>query len=103
MSITQKDVQHVAKLARLALDDAEQGMMVEQLNQILEFAEALNALDTTNVAPTSHVLSIRNVMRADVVRDSLSLEEVLSNAPDSDEGQFRVPAVLEDAKAGSEG
>lgn len=102
MSITKSDVQHVAKLARLRLDDEEQAMMVDQLNQILEFAEALNALDTSNVSPTTHVLSIRNVMRADEVRASLPIETVLQNAPDSDEGQFRVPAVLEDAKSGTE-
>lgn len=102
MSISRSDVQHVAKLARLSLSEDEQTMMVEQLNQILEFAGALNALDTTDVPPTSHVLTIRNVMRKDEVRPSLPVETVLQNAPDSDEGQFRVPAVLEDSR-GAEG
>ncbi|WP_141502734.1 Asp-tRNA(Asn)/Glu-tRNA(Gln) amidotransferase subunit GatC [Paenibacillus luteus] len=95
MSITPKDVEHVARLARLELSDAEKDQFTEQLNAILKYAEKLNGLDTENVEPTSHVLPIKNVMRADEKRPSLPIEKVLLNAPDEEDGQFKVPAVLE--------
>lgn len=95
MSITPKDVEHVARLARLELSDAEKDQFTEQLNAILKYAEKLNGLDTDNVEPTSHVLPIKNVMRADEKRPSLPIEKVLLNAPDEEDGQFKVPAVLE--------
>ncbi len=63
--------------------------------QLLLFAEQLNELDTTNVKPTTHVLTMRNVMREDVPEQGLPVEEVLKNAPDHKENQIRVPAVLE--------
>ncbi|OBR69534.1 asparaginyl/glutamyl-tRNA amidotransferase subunit C [Paenibacillus oryzae] len=95
MSITIKDVQHVANLARLELSDGEQQQFMEQLNAILKYAEKLNELNTDDVQPTSHVLPIVNVMREDVKKESLPLEKVLLNAPDEEDGQIRVPAVLE--------
>ncbi|WP_364153687.1 Asp-tRNA(Asn)/Glu-tRNA(Gln) amidotransferase subunit GatC [Paenibacillus sp. LPE1-1-1.1] len=95
MSITPKDVEHVARLARLELSDSEKDKFTEQLNAILKYAEKLNGLDTENVEPTSHVLPITNVMRADENRPSLPIEKVLLNAPDDEDGQFKVPAVLE--------
>jgi aspartyl-tRNA(Asn)/glutamyl-tRNA(Gln) amidotransferase subunit C len=95
MSITPKDVEHVARLARLELSNAEKDQFTEQLNAILKYAEKLNGLDTDNVEPTSHVLPIKNVMRADEKRPSLPIEKVLLNAPDEEDGQFKVPAVLE--------
>jgi aspartyl-tRNA(Asn)/glutamyl-tRNA(Gln) amidotransferase subunit C len=95
MSITPKDVEHVARLARLELSDSEKDQFTDQLNAILKYAEKLNGLDTENVEPTSHVLPITNVMRADEKRQSLPIEKVLLNAPDDEDGQFKVPAVLE--------
>lgn len=95
MSITLKDVDHVANLARLELTDAEKAQFTEQLNAILKYAEKLNGLDTDNVEPTSHVLPITNVLRADEQRPSLPIEKVLLNAPDEEDGQIKVPAVLE--------
>lgn len=95
MSITLKDVEHVANLARLELADAEKEQFTGQLNAILKYAEKLNELDTDNVEPTSHVLNVTNVMREDVVKPSLPIEKVLQNAPDEEEGQIKVPAVLE--------
>ncbi len=95
MSITIKDVQHVANLARLELSDGEQQQFMEQLNAILKYAEKLNELNTDDVQPTSHVLPIVNVMREDVKKESLPLDKVLLNAPDEEDGQIRVPAVLE--------
>lgn len=95
MSIEIKDVEHVAKLARLELTDEEKDKITGQLNAILKYAEKLNELDTENVEPTSHVAPLVNVMREDKPRPSWPIEEVLKNAPDEEDGQFRVPAVLE--------
>ncbi|MCM3631032.1 Asp-tRNA(Asn)/Glu-tRNA(Gln) amidotransferase subunit GatC [Paenibacillus glycanilyticus] len=95
MSITIKDVEHVANLARLELSNEEKEQFTGQLNAILKYAEKLNGLDTDNVEPTSHVLPITNVMREDITRESLPIEKVLLNAPDEEDGQIKVPAVLE--------
>jgi aspartyl-tRNA(Asn)/glutamyl-tRNA(Gln) amidotransferase subunit C len=95
VSITNKDVEHVAKLARLELTIAEEQQFTEQLNAILSYADKLNELDTEQVEPTSHVLKLVNVMREDVTRPSLTIEQVMRNAPDEEDDQFRVPAVLE--------
>ncbi len=95
MSITLKDVEHVANLARLELKDGEKQKFTEQLNAILKYAEKLNELDTSHVEPTSHVMRLANVMREDEARPSWPLEKALLNAPDEEDGQFKVPAVLE--------
>ncbi|WP_055105209.1 Asp-tRNA(Asn)/Glu-tRNA(Gln) amidotransferase subunit GatC [Paenibacillus ihumii] len=95
MSIETKDVEHVAKLARLNLTDEERDMFTEQLNAILQYAEKLNELDTEDVEPTTHVLRLSNVMREDIVQESLAQEKVFRNAPEEEDGQFKVPAVLE--------
>lgn len=95
MSITIKDVEHVANLARLELSNEEKEQFTGQLNAILKYAEKLNSLDTDNVEPTSHVLPITNVMREDITCESLPIEKVLLNAPDEEDGQIKVPAVLE--------
>lgn len=95
MSITLKDVDHVANLARLELSDAEKTQFTDQLNAILKYAEKLNELDTDHVEPTSHVFELVNVMREDVLKESLPIEKVLLNAPDEEDDQIKVPAVLE--------
>jgi aspartyl-tRNA(Asn)/glutamyl-tRNA(Gln) amidotransferase subunit C len=95
MSISLKDVEHVAKLARLELSDEEKEVFTEQLNNILKYAEQLNSLDTEGIEPTSHAMPLLNVMREDNKHTSLSLNEVFLNAPEEEEGQFKVPAVLE--------
>ncbi len=95
MSITIKDVEHVANLARLELSEAEKTQFTEQLNSILSYANKLNSLDTEHVAPTSHVLPLTNVMRTDECKESLPIEKVMLNAPDDEDGQIKVPAVLE--------
>jgi len=95
MSITVKDVEHVASLARLELSEREKEQFTEQLNAILKYAAQLNALDTEGIEPTSHAMPLVNVMREDAVRPSLPIEKVLLNAPDEEEGQIKVPAVLE--------
>ena len=95
MNISSQDVQHVAKLASLNLSSEEELMFTEQLNAILQYAEKLDGLDTEGIEPTTHVLHLSNVMREDEQRESLPIEKVLLNAPEDEDGQFKVPAVLE--------
>ncbi|SCW81408.1 aspartyl/glutamyl-tRNA(Asn/Gln) amidotransferase subunit C [Paenibacillus tianmuensis] len=95
MSITVKDVEHVAALARLELSDREKEQFTEQLNAILKYAGQLEQLNTNDVEPTSHAMPLVNVMREDEVRPSLPIEKVMLNAPDEEDGQIKVPAVLE--------
>jgi aspartyl-tRNA(Asn)/glutamyl-tRNA(Gln) amidotransferase subunit C len=96
MSINRAQVEHVAKLARLSLSEEEKTQFTSQLNDILQFAEKLNELDTEHVEPTSHVYPVVNVMREDKIKPSLDREKVLLNAPDQKDGSFRVPAVFEE-------
>ncbi|MBT2287209.1 Asp-tRNA(Asn)/Glu-tRNA(Gln) amidotransferase subunit GatC [Paenibacillus polymyxa] len=95
MSISNHDVQHVAKLARLNLTAEEEQTLTGQLNAILKYAEKLNELDTEDIEPTTHVLHVSNVMREDETKESLSIEQVMRNAPEEEDGQFKVPAVME--------
>ena len=94
--IERKDVEHVARLARLALSDLELERMREQLNGILSYIDKLNALDTRDVEPTSHAEPMVNVMREDEPAPCLPREEALANAPDRAGEFFRVPRIIED-------
>mgnify|MGYP005618384303 CR=1 FL=1 len=96
VKITKETVEHVANLARLYLTEEEKEEMAEKLNSILEYMDKLSELDTKDVPPTSHVIPIQNVFREDEVFDSLPLDEVLKNAPDSEKGFFKVPRVIEE-------
>ena len=92
--LTRDDVAHVARLARLRLDDAELEEFTEQLANVLAHAEDIERLDVHDVEPTAHPLPLRNVFRDDVVRPSTDRAEVLASAPAAQEGQFRVPPIL---------
>jgi aspartyl-tRNA(Asn)/glutamyl-tRNA(Gln) amidotransferase subunit C len=94
--ISREDVEHVARLARLALNDAEIERMREQLSGILAYIDTLRALDTAGVEPTSHAVPLVNVMRDDDTRPSLPPDVALGNAPDRSDGFFRVPRIIED-------
>ena len=94
--ISRPDVEHVARLARLALDDAELERMREQLNGILGYIDKLRALDTTGVEPTSHAVPLVNVMRDDATRPCLPPDEALANAPERSGQFFRVPKIIEE-------
>ncbi|QDP39255.1 Asp-tRNA(Asn)/Glu-tRNA(Gln) amidotransferase subunit GatC [Radiobacillus deserti] len=93
--ISKEQVKHVAHLARLAITDEEVEKMTEQLGAIIKYAELLNELDTDQVKPTTHVLDLKNVMRKDEPRKWINKEDALKNAPDQENGQFRVPSILE--------
>lgn len=95
MALTAEDVLHIARLARISLSPAEVDRFASQLSAILGHFAALAAVPTAQVEPTAHPLPLSNVMRADEVHASLPREAVLQNAPEREEGFFRVRAVLE--------
>ncbi|MCD6553317.1 MAG: Asp-tRNA(Asn)/Glu-tRNA(Gln) amidotransferase subunit GatC [Anaerolineae bacterium] len=95
MKLSREEVEHIAELAKVGLTDEEKTLFQEQLSAILEYAEMLQEIDTTAIPPTATVLPLRNVMRPDEVRPSLPREDVLANAPQSEDGYFRVKAILE--------
>jgi aspartyl-tRNA(Asn)/glutamyl-tRNA(Gln) amidotransferase subunit C len=88
-----KEVDYVARLARLSLDEAEKERMAGQLNDILETARRVQELDTAGVEPTSHVLNLPVVFREDAVKPSLPLNRTLQNAPRRQKHFFRVPRI----------
>lgn len=89
------DVEHVAKLARLGLTEEEKKLFAEQLAAILEYADVLKKLDTTNVAPTAHAIPMKNVLREDQVVPCQNTDDILANAPQEEEHMFKVPRILE--------
>ena len=96
MSIKKDDVKHIARLARLKLEDKEIEYFRGQLDRIIGYIDQLKEVDTSNVEPTSHALSIQNVFREDRVKPSLKREAVLKNAPVTEEGLFKVPRIIEE-------
>lgn len=96
MQISKQEVEHVAKLARLEITEAEKDAFSKQLSSILTYIEQLKSWDTTGVEPTTTVLEQTNVFREDQAKPSLPVEQALANAPDSDGGYFRVPKILEE-------
>jgi aspartyl-tRNA(Asn)/glutamyl-tRNA(Gln) amidotransferase subunit C len=95
--LTRADVEHVATLARLDLGDDEIATFTEQLAVILEHANQVAALDTSDVPPTAHPLPLVNVLRPDTVAPCLDRDEVLAMAPAAEDGRFRVPRILGEA------
>jgi aspartyl-tRNA(Asn)/glutamyl-tRNA(Gln) amidotransferase subunit C len=95
MSIDGKTVDHVARLARLALTKEEQELMREQLSAILEHINVINEADTSQVPATAHILPLENVMRPDQVVQWPSSDELIENAPSHEASYIRVRAVLE--------
>ncbi len=100
MSITKKDVEHVAKLARLALSEDEKERFTAQLGSILTYIEKMSALNTDNIQATTHVLPLSNVWREDKMEPSTSEtlgspEAILANAPEREGPFFKVKKVIE--------
>lgn len=94
--IDREQVLHVAKLARLRLSDEEVERMAEELSDILGHVDRISQMDLEGVEPTSHVVALENVLRADVPRPSLPREAALANAPEPVDGAFRVPSPQAD-------
>jgi aspartyl-tRNA(Asn)/glutamyl-tRNA(Gln) amidotransferase subunit C len=95
MSVSKEEVNYIADLARLQLDDEEANNLVHDMNRILEFVETLNEVDTDDVAPLEHVIELETQFRDDEVGDQLSHDDALKNAPDADSDYIRVPRVLD--------
>jgi aspartyl-tRNA(Asn)/glutamyl-tRNA(Gln) amidotransferase subunit C len=95
MPITIEEVRHIAFLARLALTPEEEQLYTEQLSAVLDHAARLEEIDTEHISPTASVLDLRAPLRPDAPRPGTPRAKILSNAPNSEEGMFRVPPVLE--------
>lgn len=95
MKIDETMVEKVAMLSRLELSSSEKEQMTEQLNDILEYADELNELETEDIEPTAHALPIKNVFREDKVGESLARKDALKNAPQKEAGSFKVPQIIE--------
>jgi aspartyl-tRNA(Asn)/glutamyl-tRNA(Gln) amidotransferase subunit C len=98
--ITMRDVEHVARLSRLALTDQEKERMRRELDGILSYIDKLRALNTVDVPPTSHAVPMTNVMREDEPRPPLPQDEMLANAPERIGEFFRVPKIIEEGAEG---
>ncbi len=96
MSLSLEDVKKIASLARLNLTDEELGLYREQLSAVLDYAGRLNDLDIAEVQPTTSAVAMQNVMREDKLQPSLSIEEVLLNAPQHSDNQFLIQSVLDE-------
>ena len=96
MELSHDEVRQIAELAKLDLTDAEVTLYAGQLTNILRYFERLQELDTSHIPPTASVLPLKNVLRPDVAGKPLSPEEVIANAADSADDQFRVSAILGD-------
>lgn len=95
MAISREDIEHVAYLARLGLSEEEKDRLAQQLSSILEAMQTIASVDTSAIPPTAQVIPLRNVMRDDVPRPSISVEDALRNAPRREGDYFLVPPVLE--------
>ncbi len=91
--ITIKDVEHVAKLARLELTEEEKELYTKQLGDVLQYVNQMNEVDTSNIEPMTQVVDFVNVMREDKVTYDVTKEELLKNAPEEENGFFKVPKI----------
>ena len=93
MAITVKDVEHVAKLARLELTEEEKEKFTRQLGDVLKYVDQMNEVHTSNVEPLAHPIEFVNVMRDDVIHYEQTKEQLMANAPDEENGFFKVPKI----------
>lgn len=91
--ITIKDVEHVAKLARLELTEEEKELYTKQLGDVLKYVDQMNEVNTSNIKPMAQVVDMVNVMREDVVHYEQTKEELMANAPEKENGFFKVPKI----------
>lgn len=89
------DIEHVVLLARLKLTESEKELFPGQVNSIINYMDQLNELDTTNIEPTAHILSMKNIFREDNATASLPQEKAMQNAPERDGSFYRVPKIIE--------
>ena len=92
--ITEKEVEHIAWLAKIELSEDEKNLFTEQFNSILEFFRIIDEVKTGNVLPSLHAVDLADVLREDIVEPSLSREKALANAPKKEKGFFKSPKIL---------
>lgn len=95
MKLSLEQVEHIAELAKLRLTPEEKERYREQLSAILDYADTLQELDVAEVEPMAHAVVLTGIMRPDVPHESCPTQDILANAPDTEDGQFRVQAILE--------
>ena len=95
MKITDKDIDYVARLSRVYIDDDAKARLASDMEAIIGFADKLSQLDTDGVEPEAHAISVSNVFRKDEIVPSYSRDELLKNAPEKDAGCFSVPKIVE--------
>ncbi len=95
MTLSLELVEHIAELARLELTDEERSRYRQQLSEILAYFEELQAVNTDDISPTAGMQSATNMLRPDEIIAGLGIEDILRNAPDDTDRQFRVPPVFE--------
>lgn len=93
--ITDETIDYVSILAKLKLDGTERVQAMDDMQKMLDYIDKLNELDTTDVEPLSHVFPVHNVFREDLVVNGDDRENIMSNAPEQKEGQFKVPKTVE--------
>ena len=94
MKLTQKEVEYVANLARIQVSEAEKNQLSSQLSSILTYMQELNQVDIEGVSPMASVLSQANVLREDEVRESVTQDKAIANAPTAKDGMFQVPKII---------
>ena len=94
-TITKEQVNHIAHLSRLEIQEDEVDGYIEKLEKVVDLFNELNSVDTKNIKPTYHVLDLVNVFREDVAQEGMNREEVLKNSKETEAGQFKVPTILE--------
>jgi aspartyl/glutamyl-tRNA(asn/gln) amidotransferase, C subunit len=94
-TITKEEVNHIAHLSRLEIQEDEVDGYIEKLEKVVDLFNELNSVDTENIKPTYHVLDLVNVFREDVAQEGMNREEVLKNSKETEAGQFKVPTIIE--------
>tara|TARA_B100001142_G_scaffold330394_1_gene399182 strand:+ start:21675 stop:21962 length:288 start_codon:yes stop_codon:yes gene_type:complete len=95
MSLSEQDIEYVAKLARISIDQNDLNDFADDLSVCLDYFALINEIDTSNVNPTSQSNNLTNVMREDEVKDNMQIDEVLSNAPEHIDGFIKIPKVID--------
>jgi len=95
MTLKKDDINKVAHLARLELSSSEVDSLTMDMNNIIGYIDKLAELETENIEPTSHAVPVTNAFREDIRKDYFTVQKGLANAPDSEEGAFKVPKVID--------
>lgn len=101
MAISEEQVKHVAKLAKLSFSDDELHEFTSQLGKIIDMVETLEEVDTEGVPFTSNVVETINVMREDIAAEGWNRQELMRNVPESEDGFIKVPAIIDNGEAGA--